>query len=112
MPINIVGNWWQNGSPARKSQCQTTILSKTKDRVLPLKNRLIILSGGGADGLNGVKRIAENGDYIIIQTPESAEVSGMPESVATFSHSAVVALPHQLPRKLLEWVKQNQSKRQ
>jgi len=85
---------------------------KLRTDFFPLKNRLIILSGGGTDGLNGVKRIAENGGYIIIQTPESAEVSGMPESVAIFSHPSVVALPHQLPGKLLEWVKQNQSKRQ
>ena len=40
----------------------------------------------------------------MIQTPESAEVSGMPESVALFDHPAVAALPDQLPGKLLEHI--------
>lgn len=64
----------------------------------------IILSGGGSDGLKGVNRIFKNGGYIMIQTPESAEVSGMPESVALFGHPAVIALANQLPGKLLDWI--------
>ena len=64
----------------------------------------IILSGGGSDGLEGVKQIFKNGGNVMIQTPESAEVSGMPESVALFDHLAVAALPDQLPGKLLEHI--------
>jgi hypothetical protein len=43
----------------------------------------------------------------MIQTPESAEVSDMPKSVALFDHPAVVATPDKLPEKLLEWVKRS-----
>jgi two-component system chemotaxis response regulator CheB len=64
----------------------------------------IVLSGGGSDGLTGVKCIAQNGGYVMIQTPESSEVSGMPGSVALFGRPAVASSPDQLPRKLLEWI--------
>lgn len=67
----------------------------------------IVLSGGGSDGLEGAKRISKNGGYSMIQTPESAEVSGMPKSVALFDHPAVAATPDKLPEKLLEWVKRS-----
>jgi two-component system chemotaxis response regulator CheB len=70
----------------------------------------IVLSGGGSDGLEGVKQISKNGGYVMIQTPESAEVSGMPESIARFDHPAVTATPGQLPGKLLEWVKHQDNK--
>lgn len=39
----------------------------------------ILLSGANADGVEGLRRIKELGGICIVQTPESAEVSYMPE---------------------------------
>jgi two-component system chemotaxis response regulator CheB len=39
----------------------------------------ILLSGANADGAAGLKAIAENGGYTIIQRPASAEVGFMPQ---------------------------------
>jgi two-component system chemotaxis response regulator CheB len=58
----------------------------------------IVLSGGGSDGLEGGKHISKNGGYVMIQIPESAEVSGMPGSIALFDHPAVKTTPDKLPK--------------
>jgi two-component system chemotaxis response regulator CheB len=39
----------------------------------------VLLSGANADGVEGLQRIKELGGTCIVQTPESAEVSYMPE---------------------------------
>lgn len=39
----------------------------------------ILLSGASADGADGLRRIKEAGGHVIVQDPQSAEVSYMPE---------------------------------
>ncbi len=43
------------------------------------KTVALLLSGANADGMEGMKRIKKLGGVCIVQTPESAEVSYMPE---------------------------------
>ena len=40
----------------------------------------IILSGTGSDGMHGVRTIKEKGGIVLVQSPDSAKFSGMPQS--------------------------------
>ena len=40
----------------------------------------IVLTGANADGSQGLKRIAKNGGLTVVQDPETAEASAMPEA--------------------------------
>ena len=41
---------------------------------------VVVLSGTGSDGTNGVKAVKERGGLVIAQAPESAKFDGMPRS--------------------------------
>jgi len=59
------------------------------------KNRLIgvVLTGSNSDGAKGVKRIKELGGMVIIQDPETAESSSMPQSaIATVQPDYILSL--------------------
>ena len=51
---------------------------------------VVVLSGTGSDGTNGVKAVKEHGGLVIAQAPESAKFDGMPKSV--ISHTFESAL--------------------
>ena len=40
----------------------------------------VVLSGSGADGSVGLRKIKEKGGLVIVQDPEEAEFDGMPRS--------------------------------
>ncbi len=61
----------------------------------------IVLSGTGADGTLGLKRIKESSGFAIVQNPDDAEYDGMPRS-AIETHLADWVLPvSEMPEKLL-----------
>jgi two-component system CheB/CheR fusion protein len=63
----------------------------------------IILSGSGNDGSLGLKAIKAVGGMIMVQSPETAKYSSMPES-AIATHLADYVLPtNELPRALVEY---------
>ena len=64
----------------------------------------IVLSGCGSDGFLGSTAIKSNGGIIMVQDPESAQFSGMPETIVNFDHPAVKATPAQLATQLLKRV--------
>ena len=41
---------------------------------------VVVLSGTGTDGTNGVKAVKEHGGLVIAQSPESAKFDGMPRA--------------------------------
>ncbi len=74
---------------------QLTVTPGTRDRVknLPIdifftsmsksageKGVAVILSGTGTDGSRGLRKVKDAGGLVIVQTPETAEYSGMPDS--------------------------------
>ncbi|SDZ80818.1 two-component system, chemotaxis family, CheB/CheR fusion protein [Pedobacter hartonius] len=59
---------------------------------------VIILSGGGDDGLKGAEKIEEMGGMVLVQDPFSAEVTGMPYSVIRGNHAAAILKPAALAR--------------
>ena len=64
----------------------------------------IILSGMGTDGSRGVDAIKEYGGLILVQSPESAQFTGMPKAVLRYDVADLVASPEQLARRLVSMV--------
>ncbi|MBB5624137.1 two-component system CheB/CheR fusion protein [Pedobacter cryoconitis] len=60
----------------------------------------IILSGGGNDGLSGAKMIKENGGKVLVQSPNSAECTGMPLSIIGGDHPIAIERPGEIARHL------------
>jgi two-component system CheB/CheR fusion protein len=61
----------------------------------------IILSGMGSDGSLGLKSIKEKGGMVLVQNPETAKFDSMPLSATKAVIADVVALPSELPERLL-----------
>jgi two-component system CheB/CheR fusion protein len=69
----------------------------------------VILSGTGANGSMGIKRLKENGGLIFVQDPREAEYSDMPRnSIATELVDDVLPVA-KIPEKILSFIK-NSSK--
>lgn len=47
--------------------------------ILGDKLAAVLLSGANADGTDGLRTVAQNGGTVIVQTPETADVSYMPQ---------------------------------
>jgi len=64
----------------------------------------VILSGCGSDGLKGSKAIKDHGGFVMVQSPESARFTGMPETIVNEDHPVVKAPPEKLAAELLRRV--------
>jgi two-component system chemotaxis response regulator CheB len=64
----------------------------------------IILSGGGQDGLEGIKAIEKAGGYVMVQTPDSSQFSGMPLSAIELDQPNFVDTPKNLAQQLITWI--------
>jgi len=62
----------------------------------------IILSGTGSDGTLGMTAIQEHGGLLIVQSPESAEFTGMPTSVIEAGLTDYILTPQNMYKELLE----------
>lgn len=63
----------------------------------------IVLSGTGSDGSAGVRAIKMAGGMVMVQTPESAEFPGMPESVVATGLADYSLAPSDMPSQLLAY---------
>jgi two-component system CheB/CheR fusion protein len=64
----------------------------------------IVLSGGGTDGMLGLKRIKENGGIALAQTAVSAKCDAMPKSAASTGLVDFVLPAEGMPAKLVEYL--------
>lgn len=64
----------------------------------------VILSGVGSDGLKGVKHIEDNGGFVLVQHPDTAQFDGMPMSVIKFDHPDVIDGPQQLAKFVAHYI--------
>ena len=60
----------------------------------------VILSGMGSDGSRGVDTIKENGGLVFVQSPESAQFSGMPNAAIRYGLADLVAPPDEIANRL------------
>jgi two-component system, chemotaxis family, CheB/CheR fusion protein len=65
----------------------------------------IILSGGGTDGAVGVKAIKEEGGLLMVQHPDEAEYSSMPNAAIATGLADVVLPVKELAEKLVEFTR-------
>jgi len=65
----------------------------------------IVLSGMGSDGSLGLKAIKERNGIVLVQSPASAKFDGMPSSATDAVIADIVAPAHELPAKLISFLK-------
>ena len=61
----------------------------------------VVLSGTGADGASGLKRVKEMGGLCLVQDPEEAEYDGMPRSAVATNLVDLVLPVGEMPAKIL-----------
>ena len=64
---------------------------------------VVVLSGTGTDGTNGVKAVKEHGGLVIAQAPESAKFDGMPRSVINTGLADFVLSPEEIAEEILNF---------
>ena len=64
---------------------------------------VVVLSGTGSDGTNGVKAVKEYGGLVIAQDPESAKFDGMPKSVINSGLADFVLSPEEIAEEILNF---------
>ena len=64
---------------------------------------VVILSGTGSDGTNGVKAVKEHGGLVIAQEPESAKFDGMPKSVINTGLADFILSPEEIADEILNF---------
>jgi len=65
----------------------------------------LILSGMGSDGSLGLRSIKEKNGLVMVQDPFTAKFDSMPRNAIDSVQVDIVASPHELPSKLLDFVK-------
>jgi two-component system CheB/CheR fusion protein len=61
----------------------------------------VVLSGTGADGAAGLKRVKEAGGFCIVQDPAEAEYDGMPRSAIATNLADLILPVGEMPAKIL-----------
>jgi two-component system, chemotaxis family, CheB/CheR fusion protein len=61
----------------------------------------VILSGTGADGTLGIKRVKENGGIVLAQHPDDAEYDAMPRSAIATNLVDIILPVAELPQKIV-----------
>jgi two-component system CheB/CheR fusion protein len=61
----------------------------------------VVLSGMGSDGTLGLQAIKTQGGLTLAQQPESAQFDSMPRSAITAGCVDIVALPAEMPLRIL-----------
>ncbi len=67
------------------------------------KSIVVVLSGTGSDGTNGVKAVKEHGGLVIAQDPESAKFDGMPKSVIKTGLADFILSPEEIADEILNF---------
>ena len=62
----------------------------------------VVLSGMGSDGTLGLQAIKSQGGLTLAQEPHSAQFDSMPKSAVTAGVADVVALPSEMPQRILQ----------
>ncbi|MFN4084245.1 MAG: CheR family methyltransferase [Bacteroidia bacterium] len=64
----------------------------------------IILSGTGSDGSNALKEIKENGGFVIVQDPEMAKYSGMPNAAIDTGYVDIVTGTEHMAAEIIDHI--------
>jgi len=75
------------------------------------KSIAVILSGSGSDGANGARALNQAGGMVLVQAPETAQFTGMPQSVILTQAADLVADPETLAREVVKLAGRTQPER-
>lgn len=64
----------------------------------------VILTGMGSDGTEGARDLARRGAPVLVQTPGTAVVSGMPQSAIEAGLASDVLNPSDIARRIARWM--------
>ena len=64
----------------------------------------VLLTGMGADGANGCKKICENGGWTIVEDKSTCAVFGMPAAAIELGAAKEVLPRPEIPGRILEMV--------
>src|SRR5262249_18264609 len=77
-----------------------SLASDQKERAI-----CIVLSGTGTDGTLGLKAVKSESGMSMVQSPDSAKYSGMPESAIDTGLADYVLSPREMPGQLIAYAK-------
>ena len=66
---------------------------------------VVVLSGTGSDGTNGVKEVKEKGGLVIVQDPKSAKFDGMPINAINTGLADFILPPEEIVEEILNFSK-------
>ena len=67
----------------------------------------VILSGTGTEGTLGLKAIKAEGGIVIVQRPETASYTGMPDSAVATGLVDYIAPPEEMPGQILHYIQRS-----
>lgn len=103
--------YMENGLLRLEPRPEDEIINKAIDRLfISLANDAkdkamgIILSGTGDDGVEGARAIEDNEGLVIVETPDTAQFTQLPENLIAKNHPDHVLPPHQMHFVLLDFI--------
>ncbi len=91
-----------NTDPVNSFRPSVDVLFSSLAESLPGRSLCLIMTGMGADGLEGVKRIRARGGWCIAQDQASCAVYGMPRSVIEAGQADEVIALDEIPARITE----------
>jgi len=94
-----------NNKPVNSFRPAVDVLFKSLAESLPGRELCIVMTGMGADGLDGVRSVRQRGGWCIAQDQASCAVYGMPRSVIEGGEADEVVALDDLPARVQEIAK-------
>ena len=89
-------------SKPRGQRLPIDVLFSSLARALGERAVGVVLSGMGSDGTLGLQAIKSQGGLTVVQQPDSAQFDSMPKSAITAGAADLVALPGDMPGRILK----------
>ena len=105
----------QEGLALRRTRLADTPFHPSVDALLlsaaeaGLAAGAVIMTGMGCDGAAGARALAGQGVPVLVQTPESCAVSGMPEAAISAGAATEVLGPEAIAARINGWMRQRES---
>ena len=108
LPREQFFEWRENGlrvgTPSGRSG-PTDALLRSLAQGIPERSIAVILSGIGSDGALGARELKEAGGLLLVQSPDSARILGMPQNAILAVVADLVASPSEIATNLADLAK-------
>ena len=93
-----------------KRNCAIDIFMESLAADFKERSIVIILSGGGSNGVKGAMSVKKAGGAVLVQDPSSSEAHTMPLNVINSGAADHILLPGQMPEVIMQYVASHLSK--